>query len=670
MRLKHTILIWGLLLGMAACRGSGLERADSLVSVDMLHGTSAAALSIVQSSGTITLYADAVDSRGLFLSLTPPAGQTLHLSGTNQNDNLLFLQVTSNGAIELGAVAIDDSRDCSLSVSFTFGNIEPARETRLFEDPYRVDELVVVPSGQEDIVTLNWVEKNIGDYDFNGEVNIADIVPLSANFGASGFRDSTAANTTALYYIDGDENNEINIADLVPIARNYKHTIRGYFIYKNGILVSDPETEEAMFYSRDSANDYILNDAPVFYQVSVEGSFEDQYALLPVNASGEAQSQSVVFDGAELQSRLTLDPALEDSNIGLFDLSGNGKILYPSESGGTDSGLYCVMRVIEPIDIVNGLNDPITWFIPDNWESVPASVDAGIREGEHGYRFEKLERPAANNGYPLPYQLEILVAPNVDLLTGETRSYPGSNVPNSFYYRLAVPVYIPAGHRTVQADLSLDFTPSGNGPGYDVILRSHQYQTGLEFDNSVIRLALQQDSETGECTGLVSRVFDPDPEHRYIGSDFLYSPQFHDSNYDGISDQLQLRLITLADTSYYNRDPYLLTLRGTPMSYNAAQGSMPCVDIYRIFDGGLKVFYAGQRTLLLSELTRLTWIIHDHDGDTEVQLDPQFLTGLGDNAEVQVEVSLLDGSLLNSNGLSPLYWVDSQTVTLDLTNVN
>lgn len=670
MRLKFTLLVGGLLLGLAACRGSGPpEPGSSALRVEAIYGSSSAGVRVSRTGDEVLLETAAVPDGGLFLRIDSEPGTTLEPAAGFSNDHLLYVQAAVEQGTEIGLVQIDRTALQHVSIRYRIVGQQPRRMASLFEDPYRVDELVVVPSPQDDYVTLNWVEKNIGDYDFNGEVNAADLVPLSQHIGESGFRNSTAANTTPLYYIDGDENNEINLADIVPIARNYKNSITGYRINKNGEPVLDMDTGQPAFYSRDPQNDYVINAAPVFFQVNVQGSFEDQYGVLPVDAQGSTQSESVVFDGLELQARMYISPDLAADGLSFFDLNGNGAILVPGASEETYSGNYCVMRVIDPIDIVNGLDDPADWSDPAQWESVPGTIDAGIREGAHGYRFEKLRRPDMPTGHPLPYQLEFLVAPTVDLVTGQPRSYGGQTVPNSFYYRFAVPVYIPAGHHTVQADLSLDLVPAETGPGYDVVIHSHQYQTGDEFDDSMTLLSLAADENSGECLGSVRRLFNPD-DHRYTGSDFQYSPAFPDANCDGISDPLQLRLITLADAEHYDREPFPLKLRGTPLQYDDQTGRLELKGITQILPSGLEVFYAGQRTMNLSELSQLHWIIHEDSGDTPVELDPGFLTGLGNNASILLDVSLFDGSRLLQTGLEPLYWANSVTITLDLTNAN
>ena len=78
--------------------------------------------------------------------------------------------------------------------------------------------------------TLSWRFSTSGDYDQNGEVNISDLTPLGANFGASS-GGGAFPYATALSVIDGDGNGEINISDITPIGANFGVRTTSYNVY-------------------------------------------------------------------------------------------------------------------------------------------------------------------------------------------------------------------------------------------------------------------------------------------------------------------------------------------------------------------------------------------------------------------------------------------------------
>ncbi len=85
----------------------------------------------------------------------------------------------------------------------------------------QVDDLALMDNG-DGTYTLTWTYKNVGDYDHNGTVAIADITPLAEHF------QKPADETNN--WIDGDSNGIINIADITPIAQNFFHQVAGYSI--------------------------------------------------------------------------------------------------------------------------------------------------------------------------------------------------------------------------------------------------------------------------------------------------------------------------------------------------------------------------------------------------------------------------------------------------------
>jgi len=75
--------------------------------------------------------------------------------------------------------------------------------------------------------TLGWGYFNSGDYDQNGEVNVADLTPLGLHFGEVG----PFAPDSAQSVIDGDGNGEINLADVTQIGLNFGRRVEGYRVY-------------------------------------------------------------------------------------------------------------------------------------------------------------------------------------------------------------------------------------------------------------------------------------------------------------------------------------------------------------------------------------------------------------------------------------------------------
>lgn len=80
-------------------------------------------------------------------------------------------------------------------------------------------------------VNLQWTEKNVGDYDLNGEVGISDLGPLALRYGRMApFADPLDA------VCDGNNDGSIDIADLQPVAAYYGNKITGYRVarWNNG----------------------------------------------------------------------------------------------------------------------------------------------------------------------------------------------------------------------------------------------------------------------------------------------------------------------------------------------------------------------------------------------------------------------------------------------------
>jgi PKD repeat protein len=78
---------------------------------------------------------------------------------------------------------------------------------------------------------LTWYFYSQGDYDENGETNIADLQPIGVHWKATTHGAGEFLPASVESEVDGDANGEINIADLQPIGLNYKKAVAGYHIF-------------------------------------------------------------------------------------------------------------------------------------------------------------------------------------------------------------------------------------------------------------------------------------------------------------------------------------------------------------------------------------------------------------------------------------------------------
>jgi hypothetical protein len=81
--------------------------------------------------------------------------------------------------------------------------------------------LAILPDGSSGI---QWTYVNPGDYNFDGQTNLHDLVNLGAFLGAV----SGDERWDRAQYVDGDGNGAITIADITPIAVNFLGTVTAY----------------------------------------------------------------------------------------------------------------------------------------------------------------------------------------------------------------------------------------------------------------------------------------------------------------------------------------------------------------------------------------------------------------------------------------------------------
>ena len=101
------------------------------------------------------------------------------------------------------------------------------------------EEVVYDPTNQQ----VTWAYDLAGDYDQDGEVTVADIVPLAKYFkqssppddpGLLGFEYQTIQSV-----VDGDRNGEIGLSDLTVIGKNMGAGVDGYELYGSADFTQD-----------------------------------------------------------------------------------------------------------------------------------------------------------------------------------------------------------------------------------------------------------------------------------------------------------------------------------------------------------------------------------------------------------------------------------------------
>ena len=94
---------------------------------------------------------------------------------------------------------------------------------------------------------LSWGYYCQGDYDQNGEVNIADLTPLAQHLGetSAGGPGTPFAPSSLGSVIDGDANGEINIGDVTPLGMNFGARVAGYRVYSSERADAHPSEPDA-----------------------------------------------------------------------------------------------------------------------------------------------------------------------------------------------------------------------------------------------------------------------------------------------------------------------------------------------------------------------------------------------------------------------------------------
>jgi uncharacterized protein YfaP (DUF2135 family) len=175
---------------------------------------------------------------------------------------------------------------------------------------------------------LLWQHHMKGDYDLNGEVNLADITPIAKYFGEIGpFPEGSKQRE-----VDGDGNGEINIADVTPIGLNYRRLIVGYRVYSSNS--GDDYSLDPPAVEQDPLQQLTMGDAvpsaeglPMFTLPVVPDSAGHFFWVRPTDGTESGIASNLAGNGRPPTAALSVNPWLGQPLGADFDASASASPL-------------------------------------------------------------------------------------------------------------------------------------------------------------------------------------------------------------------------------------------------------------------------------------------------------------------------------------------------------
>jgi len=195
------------------------------------------------SGSTITVKTNAQDLRSVLLDLHYDAA-TIHPVETSaatwpelDADQLLILTVLDEpGAVHHGTVLARPQESSGASGEFSILTVRFAAGPAAARMASAVPDMgsSAIPDFTADFVTgdVEFSYVNVGDYNQNSLVEVADLTPLGVHFleHSADFPNPFPWESIGSV-IDGDSNGEINVADITPIGQNWGKMVTAWHIY-------------------------------------------------------------------------------------------------------------------------------------------------------------------------------------------------------------------------------------------------------------------------------------------------------------------------------------------------------------------------------------------------------------------------------------------------------
>lgn len=562
-----------LLLALSSCRaGQPVTTAASVqVEYSALAGRSAAGVSVQRSGDLISISFASVDGEGRFLSVSLNPDEALMEEEWTSDSQTLHLSVPVPGGFDVGLTALQGYSGQQVRARFCVGragktaSIPPKGHANLITD-------LLVTQATGDNVLLDWTEVNTGDYDFNSEVNVADIVPLGRLLGTQIDTESAQSKLSHGYWVDGDHNGEINLGDLTPIGLNYHSALIGYCVRRNGLVLDGEQAGEPTILRENGMK---RDNLPVSYSIVVEGQLDDFWEVAPVDAHGwEGSNNAGSWNSVDLKVKVDI------AGIELYDFAD------PSALGGLGVNSYR-LSIIDIAELMRRL-DP--GFDPDGCE-----VGNQFPFGIGCAAFSNLPRGQA-------LFLEVRYRPEYDLRTGQDWAASGTPAEQrqlSTYMPIELP---PAGLTELDARIRVNRGDSGAAlMGIETITRTSSKTSFV-------------DKQLDFATGIISQDTDLD-------ASFSDEARLADFARLGVS---YAQLSLLNDSVNHNYNARLKqALSGKLLNIDEGAGKLVLADASAIDSGG--TWYLGQLDVNFDETTDFDQLQLDPQGPVISDLDPAAL---------------------------------------------
>ncbi len=146
----------------------------------------------------------------------------------------------------------------------------------------RVTDLELLDQGGG-AFSLVWHYQNLGDYNQDGFVGVADITPIAISYGQTY---APADVNSALAVIDGSGNGTIDISDVTPIAMNFGVNCAGYLVHSQSGLGSWASFDDVAF------TQAIEDGGRLRFEYALTPTPGAQYRVVPQDESGYAGIRS------------------------------------------------------------------------------------------------------------------------------------------------------------------------------------------------------------------------------------------------------------------------------------------------------------------------------------------------------------------------------------------